>query len=155
MRQAVIAFDLDMTLIDSSHRLNKDGDPSYVDLEYWRMNSYYEKIMDDKLLPLSEMYFEFKKTNYTLIAVTARTMRLADFQFLEKFGLDFKFIFHREDSDELDHVLKDKKLKEFFASGHYVPFLAFDDKEDNLKIFEEHGFKAINAVELNAALSRK
>lgn len=154
MKQLVNIFDLDCTLIDSSHRINEFGDPSKgIDIDYWIENSTYETVMKDKLLPLSNLFYEFNKTEFTNIAVTAREMFAADYEYLEKHGLHFHMILHREDSKELDHVLKKKKLQELFDSGNYIPFLAFDDKKSNLDIFEKFGFKCFDALEFNQMIS--
>jgi hypothetical protein len=156
MKKLVNVFDLDHTLIDSTHRMNAYGDPSKgIDLEYWLANSNYENVMKDVLLPLSELYFEFNKTNFTNIAVTAREMFASDYEFLETHGLHFHMVLHREDSTELDHVLKEKKLTELFSSGEYIPFLAFDDKNENLEVFEKFGFKCFNAITMNSLISKK
>ena len=150
MKQFVVAFDLDGTLIDSEHRCNQWGDNSKgVDVQYWIENSTRERIFQDSLLPLVEMYYEFKKTNYTLIAVTAREMTVHDMDFLEHHGIDFKMVLHRGDNRELDHIIKEKKLNELFESGEYIPFLAFDDKEENLEVFKKFGFRTFNAAKLN------
>lgn len=53
----------------------------------------------------------------------------------------------------MDHVLKEKKLQELFDRGNYVPFLAFDDKEENLAIFEKFGFKCFNSLTFNKMIS--
>lgn len=149
-------FDLDFTLIDSSHRINVHGDASLgVDMDYWIKNSTYESVMNDKLLPLCNLFYEFDKTEFTNIAVTAREMFAVDFEFLEKHKLHFSMILHRGNSKELDHILKEKKLQELFDSGDYVPFLAFDDKEENLDVFKRFGFKCFNAKDFNAILSKK
>lgn len=154
MKQLVNIFDLDCTLIDSSHRINAEGDPSLgVDMDYWLANSTYEKVMQDKLLPLANLFYEMDKTEFTNIAVTAREMFAADFEYLEKHKLHFHMVLHRGDSRELDHVLKEKKLQELFDSGEYIPFLAFDDKEENLRIFEKFGFKCFNALTFNKMIS--
>lgn len=156
MQQFINIFDLDCTLIDSSHRINEKGDYKLgLDLDYWIKNSTYEMIMKDKLLPLVDLFKEFQKTNFTNIAVTARDMKAADFEFLEKMGLHFHMVLHREDSKELDHVMKEKKIQELFDSGNYIPFLAFDDKDENLVIFEKFGFRCYNALKLNKQISGK
>jgi hypothetical protein len=111
--------------------------------------------MKDKLLPLVDLFMEFKKTDFTNIAVTAREMNMHDFEFLKKHGLEFDVVLHREDSKELDHVLKEQKLEELFATGKYFPFLAFDDKDANLEIFRKFGFKCFNALEFNKQMSGK
>jgi len=154
MQQLVNIFDLDCTLIDSSHRINEFGDFTQgIDIDYWIENSTLENVMKDKLLPLVDLFYEFNKTNFTNIAVTAREMFAADYEFLEKHGLHFHMVLHREDSKELDHILKEKKLQELFDSGDYIPFLAFDDKESNLDIFRKFGFKCFNALEMNKQIS--
>lgn len=151
--QLVNVFDLDCTLIDSSHRINESGNPKDgLDLDYWIDNSIPEKIMKDKLLPLVEVFHEFRKSNFTNIAVTAREMTGGDYDFLEHHGLHFDMILHREDSKELDHVLKEKRLDKLFVETDLKPFLAFDDKEENLKIFRKFGFTCINAININSVL---
>jgi len=155
MKQFVNIFDLDNTLINSQHRVNKEGDLSNgLDLDYWLEHSTYANVMKDELLPLSELFFEFNKTNFTNIAVTAREMFVADFEFLEMHGLHFHMVLHRENSKELDHVMKEKKLEELFNTGNYIPFLAFDDKNENLEVFEKFGFKCFNAETMNQLLTK-
>ena len=150
----VNVFDLDFTLIDSEHRYNKYGDANKgLDLDYWLDHSTEKYIMKDKLLPLTKIYFEFKKTNFINIAVTARTMSNADYKFLKENDLHFDMILHRENSQDLDHVLKEKRLDKLFKETDLKPFLAFDDKEENLEIFKKFGFSCMNAVKMNEVLS--
>lgn len=147
MKNLVNIFDLDMTLIDSSHRQGST-------LEYWIENSTRENIFLDKLMPISNIFFELDKTNFTNIAVTAREMSIHDFDFLLYHNINFKMILHRGSSKELDEVLKRSKLQELFESGFYKPFLAFDDKQENLQVFEEFGFKTFDAKLLNKDLKK-
>lgn len=156
MKQLINIFDLDATLIDSAHRINVDGDKSKgVDLNYWIKNNTRDNILKDSLLPLVNLFNEFKKTNFTNIAVTAREMTDADFEFLDIHGLHFNMVLHRENSLDLDHVLKEKKLQELFLNENYIPFLAFDDKDDNLEVFSKFGFKCFNAIQMNELLSQR
>jgi hypothetical protein len=156
LQQLVNIFDLDCTLIDSSHRINEFGDVSKgIDIDYWIENSTFETVMKDKLLPLADLFYEFDKTQFTNIAVTAREMYAADFEYLEKHNLHFHMVLHREDSRELDHIMKEKKLQELFEQGNYIPFLAFDDKEENLDIFRRFGFQCFNALDFNKRISGK
>ena len=149
----VNVFDLDCTLIDSSHRINKSGKlEDGLDLDYWTDHSIPEFINKDKLLPLVEVFKEFKKTGFSNIAVTAREMTNADYEFLVANDLHFDMILHREDSQELDHVLKDRKLCDLFSTTDLKPFLAFDDKQDNLDIFKKFGFTCINALDINKVM---
>ena len=109
--------------------------------------------MKDKLLPLVEVFREFKKTGFTNIAVTAREMTNGDYEYLKKHDLHFDMILHRGDSKELDLVLKEKKLDLLFKDTDLKPFLAFDDKQENLDIFEKFGFTCINALHINEVMS--
>ena len=150
----VNVFDLDCTLIDSSHRINASGKiEDGVDIDFWVDNASLENIMKDKLLPLVEVFREFKKTGFTNIAVTAREMTNGDYEYLKKHDLHFDMILHRGDSKELDHVLKEKKLDTLFKDTDLAPFLAFDDKQENLDIFKKFGFTCIDALAINKLMS--
>jgi len=154
LRKMVIAWDLDGTLVDSSHRTRYvNGE---FDLTYWQENAKKEEVlMKDKLLPLYEVFLSFQNAGYTQICVTARAMNENDFKYLEKHNMNFDMILHRGDSVELDHILKSKKLKTFFNEGDRIPFMAFDDKEDNLKIFDKFGFRTFQALYMNEKLRKK
>lgn len=154
MEKLVIAWDLDGTLIDSSHRSIFSTHNADVALKHWKENCIEEQINKDVLLPLSQMYFEFKKTGFTQICVTARDMNEFDFKYLKDHGLEFALILHRKDSQELDSVLKDKKLQDFFNEKGRIPFMAFDDKQDNLNIFDKYGFRTFQAVYMNHKLQK-
>lgn len=149
----VNVFDLDCTLIDSSHRINSTGKvEDGLDLDYWIDNSTPDRIMQDTLLPLVDVFREFKKTGFTNIAVTAREMTSGDYEFLKYHDLHFDMILHRGNSKELDHVLKAQKLDTLFNETDLKPFLAFDDKGENLEIFKQFGFTCINALEINKVM---
>jgi len=154
MRQLVNVFDLDYTLIDSTHRMNQFGDYYVgVDVPFWLQHLSFEDVIKDKLLPLSNILIEFNKTNFVNIAVTAREMFPADYEYLQLHNLRFNMILHRENSKELDSVIKEKKLKELFDTGDFIPFLAFDDKEENLDVFRKFGFTCFDAIEFNKRIS--
>ncbi len=55
MKKTIFTFDLDGTVIDSSHRatLTVDNGQVVLDLNAWRQDSTYENIMKDSLLPLA------------------------------------------------------------------------------------------------------
>jgi phosphoglycolate phosphatase-like HAD superfamily hydrolase len=140
--EKVVAFDLDGTLIDSSHRYNGC-------LNHWIKNSVREHIMNDSLLPLVDFYHLVRESGVKVIAVTAREMKPDDYYFLTYHGIVFDHILHREDYVGPDFALKDIRLSEFFSNFNYQPLVAFDDKPENLKVFEKHGFKVYNAEDIN------
>lgn len=151
MEKLVIAWDLDGTLISAMHRARRKENGEF-DIEYWLENSTEELIAKDILLPLVDLYKEFKKTGFTQICVTARRMNQFDFKYLKDNGLEFAKILHRKNSEELDSVLKDINLNKYFEQNSMIPFMAFDDKLENLKVFDKYGFRVFNANYMNAKL---
>lgn len=152
LKKLVVAWDLDGTLIDSSHRARRIN--GIFDLDYWIEKSTEEYIMKDSLLPLYHLYLEYKKTGFTQICVTARPMSEADYKFLKTHGMDFDMILHRSDSQELDQILKNNKLKDYFEENKMIPFMAFDDKQENLEVFDKFGFRTFLATYMNDKLNK-
>jgi len=149
LSKLVIAWDLDGTLVDSSHRIKflNNGD---FDLCHWvDTSNNLDMVMKDTLLPLVEVYRSFKKAGYTQICVTARDMTKCDYEFLSKNDLLFDMILHRGDSLELCHILKSRRLKDYFNLSGKIPFMAFDDNEDNLNVFDNFGFRTFHALTVN------
>ena len=86
-------YDLDGTVIDSSHRL---GDGS---LDDWFANNTPDKIARDRLLPLAQhLQMQNKKGNATAVC-TSRQMTDADYMFLKRNNIDPVFILSRKHGD--------------------------------------------------------
>ena len=66
-------FDLDGTVIDSSHRQNTLPDGS-LDLAHWVENNTPEKILSDSLLPLAEKMRSVRSATDTVAVITARVI---------------------------------------------------------------------------------
>ena len=96
-------YDLDGTLIDSSHRYRTDETGKRIDLDYWRQNETPEKIMQDKFLALKKwLDIDLKRPDTYVIYATARACVEGDsnYQFLEHHGiLPDKFIHRRGPED--------------------------------------------------------
>lgn len=150
-KKILVIWDLDGTLIDASHRVRFDEKGNF-DLDYWVSHSVPSEIAQDKLLPLSSIFYGFSKTGFTQILLTARIMSDADFAYLRKHNLTFDMILHRETSKDLDEVLKSKQVQDFLAENDLIPFMAFDDKQENLEVFDKLGFRTIHAGYLNEKL---
>jgi phosphoglycolate phosphatase-like HAD superfamily hydrolase len=153
IKKLVIAWDLDGTLLDSSHRVSfkENGD---FDLEAWIANCTKEKIFKDSFLPLINVFREYQKTGFTQICVTAREMTEFDFEFLKYHDMNFEMILHRKNEHELDEVLKHKKLQSFFKDSGRIPFQAYDDKNENLEVFDKYGFRTFQASYLNEVMKK-
>lgn len=121
-------FDLDMTVIDSSHR--KVSKPcGSIDLDHWFANCTFEKIFQDRLMPLAlEMRNLYSHSQ--VVVCTARTMGVYDFMFLRYAGLHYDHILYRPQGDMTpDGELKAKQLSQFMRDYNVSPqdCLMWDD----------------------------
>jgi hypothetical protein len=68
----IYIFDLDHTVIDSSHRQITRADGS-LDLDHWIENCTREKIYQDKLLPLARlMRSAYSQGHQVIVCITAK-----------------------------------------------------------------------------------
>lgn len=156
-------FDLDMTLIDSSHRQLTREDGS-IDIAHWRANSTREKIMQDTLLPLAnELRFSLNSLP-DVLACTSRVMTRADFEYLRVHGLRFDTVLHRGSENNTlscgEH--KERELRAYFAENDtgertFRQFarrsIVFDDSKRVLAHLKGLGFRCYDAVSINERLS--
>ena len=148
-------FDLDDTVIDSSHRatLTVDNGQVVLDLDAWRRDSTHENIMKDSLLPLANYMRECINAEHTYVWVcTARNMQSADHDFLAKHGLTPNLVLSRQlEDDTADHILKKKMISKLL---NLKPFkdcetIFFDDKPKNLQALENLIDFNLNARAIN------
>jgi hypothetical protein len=105
-----IIYDLDHTIIDSSHRQLTKPDGT-LDLENWVENCTREKILADTLLPLADSWLAHLDSgeNPEIVVCTARVMGTWDYTFLGNNGLFATAILSRPEGC----ILGDADLKEF------------------------------------------
>ena len=73
-------YDLDGTIIDSSHRARHDQNGK-LDLDHWKENNTKENIFQDELLPMFwQLVADYKNGDY-IILCTAREMGKWDYEF--------------------------------------------------------------------------
>jgi len=148
-------FDLDHTVIDSSHRQLTKADGS-LDLTHWRENCTHEKIMGDTLLPLARTMQDAINNGQNVIICTARVLGRSDIIFLAKHGLLASVILSRPEGDNTpDAELKTRLLKQHcqkvgitwarFTRSAYM----FDDNANVLAEMKSHGITALNAIKIN------
>ena len=148
-------FDLDHTVIDSSHRQLTKADGS-LDLTHWRENCTHEKIMGDTLLPLARTMQDAINNGQNVIICTARVLGRSDIIFLAKHGLLASVILSRPEGDNTsDAALKTRLLKQHcqtvgitwarFTRSAYM----FDDNVNVLAEMKSHGITALNAIKIN------
>lgn len=152
----LFCWDLDGTLIDSSHRTmyGKGKTSTPEQLNYWFDFSTKEWIDQDKVLPLASIQRHFVRHFGGIhVAVTARTMRDADLTYLNRHHLQFNIILDRRDFKGPNNQLKHERLSELLhANPRFIPFLAFDDDVNNWPIYKEFGFSVVDPLLINRSL---
>lgn len=165
---AYVIFDLDGTVIDSSHRQNTKPDGS-LDLDHWMEHNHYDMIMRDSLLPLADSMRKIKAAGHTVIVCTARAYQSADCEFLQKHGLNYDVYLSRGANKRLtcgkiqvmdnrpDAQLKVELLTEYFQQQGFSDIasakaIMFDDNMKVLDTLTKHGIRCYNAVEANKRL---
>jgi FMN phosphatase YigB (HAD superfamily) len=154
-----IIFDLDGTVIDSSHRYTANADGT-LDLAAWIEKCTPELIAKDSLLPLARFMRQAYR-NHTVIVCTARVFGDADYAFMIENDLPYHALLARPEGARLnDPDLKEIQLR-LYAEKIGVSWVRFCETaifiDDNARIIEHlesTGLKVFNATVLNA-LDRK
>lgn len=110
-----LIFDLDGTVLDSSHRYKANEDGT-VDLAHWRTHSTPRHILQDRPMPLANLWKQALREGVTIVVSTARVMKSADFEVLRKHGLYAHFILSRE-GEEDTRPAPQQKLEQLQAVG--------------------------------------
>jgi hypothetical protein len=137
-------WDLDGTVIDSSHRYSTlpNGD---IDLPRWIADNTRANIEQDTLLPLARLMQSNHRQGDIVIICTARVLGVWDHCFLADHGIKAQFILSRALGDNRgDAEMKRQKLLALFA----------DDNQGVLDMAEKLGIRTRNAVQLNFKLKR-
>ena len=133
----VSIYDMDGTIVDSSHRyrtiVGEDGER--IDLDHWRANEHLAML--DGFLPLVKQYREdLTDPNCYVIIATARVMNAPDWQFVkEKLGEPDYFISRRDGDTQSGKSLKCNGLARFFNLVNFrdAEFTFYEDNVDYLK----------------------
>ena len=151
-------FDLDHTVIDSSHRQLTRPDGS-LDLAAWRRNNTKANIMADTLLPLATQWRRADKKGATIIICTARVMGEHDYEYLRRHGLRWDACLSRREGDTTpDADLKEKMIRKYAQARpmSWARFCAtsifFDDNANVLSMLDRIGIKAYDSISLNETL---
>jgi len=127
-------YDLDGTVIDSSHRRRFDTEGN-LRLSYWKSHNTREDIFGDSLLPLAK-HMKTKMLSNIVLICTARNISQDDLDFLENNGLRYDHIISRPKGvNTEDHILKYHQLKKFLVQNPYLPKrkIMYDDSMENLQ----------------------
>jgi hypothetical protein len=158
VKQTFVIFDLDETVICSSHRRVNNPDGS-IDLAHWRENSTPEKVARDLLLPLAKAMRRIYEAGSHVIICTARPMQFPDFKFLADNNLPYHVCLHRHGLTDMrgDAQLKRELLTEYFASlGTTVAKakpIMFDDNRKVITEMNRIGVICFDAIKENRRLA--
>ena len=153
-----VIFDLDATVIDSSHRQICKPDGS-LDLAEWKRNSTYPKVMADKLLPLANHWNRIQKLKNVFIAIcTARAMPGAVLDYLRIKGLKANEIMSRSETDHRpDAIMKKAKILAFLREHKITKWsnvTFYDDNKTVLQMLLDLGVNAKDSIKINQELTR-
>tara|TARA_Y100000310_G_C20464340_1_gene706887 strand:- start:13 stop:483 length:471 start_codon:yes stop_codon:yes gene_type:complete len=153
-----VIFDLDATVIDSSHRQICKPDGS-LDLAEWKRNSTYPKVMADKLLPLANHWNRIQKMKNVFIAIcTARVMSSADLDYLNFKGLRADEIMSRSETDHRpDAIMKKAKILAFLREHKITKWSSvtfYDDNKTVLQMLLDLGINAKDSIKINKELTK-
>ena len=151
-------FDLDHTVIDSSHRQLTRADGS-LDLDHWIDNCTREKIYQDKLLPLARLMRSAYNNGHQVIVCTARVLSVWDYAFLADHDLRAHAILSRPmGCADADDVLKKNLLLDHFKGVPLARWTRsayfYDDNQGVLSMAKTLGISARDAVQLNSKLQK-
>ena len=149
-------YDLDHTVIDSTHRAATLPDGS-IDLNHWREHSTPALIAKDKLLPLAGHWKTQRARGCEIVVCTARVMGEADYRYLAGNGLRFDGMICRTEGDTSpDAILKERGLRNYAASAgiSWARFVRFsvmlDDNQTVINHLTARGLRVYNSLEINA-----
>jgi NurA-like 5'-3' nuclease len=151
-------FDLDHTVVDSSHRQLTSVDGS-LDLQNWIANCTKEKILADKVLPIAKIMRSAYRNGHTVIICTARVLSVWDHVFLADNNLRSHAILSRAKGDDrIDHEMKRDLLLKYF-SAQKIPVarwtrtaVFYDDNQAVLDMANKLGISTRDAITLNKQL---
>ena len=154
----IYIFDLDHTVIDSSHRQLTRADGS-LDLDHWIENCTRQKIFADKLLPLARLMRSAYAQGHRVIICTARVLSAHDYAYLAHHNLRADAILSRPmGCADADDVLKKNLLFKHFKNQPLARWtrnaVFYDDNLGVLEMAKKLGIMTKNAVQLNSKLQK-
>tara|TARA_X000001382_G_scaffold130399_1_gene125121 strand:- start:912 stop:1421 length:510 start_codon:yes stop_codon:yes gene_type:complete len=143
----ICIYDLDGTIIDSSHRATHD-DNGNIDLSDWKAKSTKDLIFQDNLLPLYWQLVDDYKNGNIIVICTAREMGKWDYEYIHQMGIYYDYIISRPKGiDTIDNILKWKQCQHFFNFKQFKKLkkVLYDDNVNTLTTFFKKGCEIVNA----------
>ena len=137
----ICIYDLDGTIIDSSHRATHDEEGN-IDLANWIENSTKDLINQDLLMPLyAQLVADYKNGNMVILC-TARNLGVYDWEYIHAMGIYYDRVISRPKYNMTrDCILKQSQLRYLFNLPQYKDNkkIFYDDNQSNLDLVGELG----------------
>jgi hypothetical protein len=156
MKRLVI-FDLDETIIDSSHRTPNRPDGT-LDLDRYFAMKNRESIFQDSLLPLAAFFKALNRSENYVVICTARAMNQDDFDYLAHHGICAHLVLCRPVDGSENHikdpVLKARKIQRLRNLKQFKnkPVTMWDDSAPVIRKMRSIGITCLNAIKVNKKL---
>ena len=147
----MLVFDLDMTVIDTSHRIRFLADGSQ-DIDDWVRKCTPEYIMQDRLLPLANYWKNQQSIGKKIAVITSRIMTAADYRYLDDNNLSYYFLLSRLENDRRPcHEYKRAQFRRLhIVTGIPYPYMRyFEDNEACLDMARKLGVNCFDAKVYN------
>ena len=153
-------WDLDGTVIDSSHRYRSKSNGD-IDLQFWLDSNTPENCKKDKLLPaIRTIRSDYADGNYIIIC-TARVLNTWDIQFLRDNNIRYHTILARpENCSQPDAMIKEFHLRDHCAhvlkmswTRFCMTSLFYEDSQSVIARMSEIGVKTIDSNNWNELIS--
>lgn len=157
MKKITLIFDLDETVIDSSHRTPNFPDGT-LNLAAYIINHTPENVAKDTLLPLAKIMQNAIASGYKVAILTARDMKQCDYDFLAENGISPRHIYSRDKCRTVKHYkMKDgeykatwfKKMPKSLTQRHCI---MFDDAKPVKSAMRKIGVTCLCAHKVNKKL---
>lgn len=143
----ICIYDLDGTVIDSSHRATHDENGN-IDLSDWKAKCTKDLIFQDSLMPLYCQLQKDYKNGDMVIICTARELGHWDYEYIHTHNIYYDRIISRPiGNTTTDSVLKKAQLKYLFNLPQYrkCEKIFYDDNPSNLSAISSLGATVIDA----------
>jgi hypothetical protein len=147
----ICIYDLDGTIIDSSHRATHDEN-GQIDLNGWKEKSTKDFIFQDSLMPLYTQLVKDYKNGDMVIICTAREFSKWDWEYLYTHGIYFDRVISRPKGNvTTDWKLKQNQLRYLFTLPQYrdKQKIFYDDNGNNLFALADLGATIVDAKRFN------
>ena len=143
----ICIYDLDGTIIDSSHRATHDENGN-IDLENWKAKSTKDFIFQDSLMPLyTQLVTDYKNGNMVILC-TARELGKWDLEYIHSHNIYYDRIISRPKGNAtIDWKLKQNQLRYLFTLPQYKDKqkIFYDDNGNNLFALADLGAWVVDA----------